>query len=116
MLCCAVGLTRLERENRHAEFGVWLAADCTGRGTATTASGILLDFLFGREGLHRVSAQCAVHNATSIALMERLGFTREGRLRQAEFVGDEPHDLYVYGLLAKERCSTTPSGVVAGGT
>src|SRR5690242_10404386 len=41
-LCGALGVTRLDRENRQAEFGIWLARDCTGRGTASTAVAILL--------------------------------------------------------------------------
>ena len=101
-LCGSLGLTRLDDENRHAEFGIWLACDHTGRGTASRAAGVLLDFLFGQYRLHRVSAQCAVGNTRSIRLMERLGFTREGRLRDAEFAGEVPRDVFVYGLLAQE--------------
>ena len=109
-LCGSVGLTRLDRENRQAEFGIWLACGDTGRGTASHAVNVLLGFLFGDYGLHRVTAQCAVDNARSIRLMERAGFTREGRLRDAEFAGDTPRDLYVYGLLAREWRGGEPWG------
>ncbi|MFT3787470.1 MAG: GNAT family N-acetyltransferase [Tepidisphaeraceae bacterium] len=103
-LCGAIGLTQLDVEHGHAELGIWLAHDCTGRGTASLATRVLLDFLFNRYGIHRVSAKCAVENRSSIALMERLGFTREGTIREAELgPNGHPRDVCVFVIIRPER-------------
>jgi RimJ/RimL family protein N-acetyltransferase len=40
-------------------------------------------------------------NAPSIAILERTGFAREGRLRQFRIAGNTPRDFYVYALLRR---------------
>jgi RimJ/RimL family protein N-acetyltransferase len=61
-----------------------------------------LEFAFGRLGLHRVFADTDPRNAPSIRVLERLGFRREGLLREHYLVQDEPQDAVVYGLLRSE--------------
>ena len=50
----------------------------------TSSCAALLDYLFGELELHRVTIQCGTGNRRSCAIPERLGFTREGMLREAE--------------------------------
>ena len=45
---------------------------------------------------------CATGNTRSRAIPERLGFTQEGIIRQAERFNDHYNDLVVYGMLASE--------------
>lgn len=90
----------------HAHVGIigyWLAKEYEGRGLVTRAVDALIDHAFGELGLHRVEIRAATNNARSRAVPERLGFTEEGVLREADVVGDEYVDLAVYGLLATER-------------
>jgi ribosomal-protein-alanine N-acetyltransferase len=49
-----------------------------GRGLMTEALATLLAYAFGDLGLHRVSANYQPHNERSAAVLERLGFVREG--------------------------------------
>jgi len=44
----------------------------------------------------------AAGNARSRGIAERLGFTQEGILRQAEYSSEGPQDQIVYGLLREE--------------
>ncbi len=85
-----------------AEIGFTLATAYQKRGFATEAVSAVLDRLFAVQGLHRVAGECDARNAASAALLERLGFTREGRLRQQTYIKGEWTDDLIYGLLAPE--------------
>lgn len=68
---------------QNAFIGYWLAEGETGRGFMTEAIGVMLDHAFraterGGLGLHRVEANIMPHNLASKAVVERLGFRREG--------------------------------------
>jgi RimJ/RimL family protein N-acetyltransferase len=85
-----------------AEIGFTVATAYQGRGFATEAVSAVLDRLFRVQGLHKVAGECDARNRRSAALLERLGFTREGLLRQQTFIKGEWTDDLIYGLLAGE--------------
>jgi ribosomal-protein-serine acetyltransferase len=101
-LAGVVGLDGIDWANKRTSIGYWLAQAHQGRGIMTRACGALLPHLFGELGMNRVEIACAPGNARSAAIPERLGFTREGLLRQRERVYDRYFDSVVYGLLASE--------------
>ena len=68
----------------------------------------MLDQLFRVRGLHKGSAECDARNAASARLLERVGFTREGCLRQQTFLKGEWTDDLIYGLLATEWLKDAP--------
>ena len=96
------GFHPLNRVNRAIELGFWLAEDAQGRGTMTLAVAALVGHAFHEWGVHRVEIRAAVDNVRSRAIPERLGFTQEGVLRDAERFGERYVDLVVYSLLAPE--------------
>jgi RimJ/RimL family protein N-acetyltransferase len=73
-----------------------------GRGLATEAARAVLDLAFGHYGMHRVRVRMDARNAASARLCERLGFRREGLLRQDWLIKEEWTDTLVYGMLAPE--------------
>jgi RimJ/RimL family protein N-acetyltransferase len=85
-----------------AEVGFTVAPAYQKKGFAVEAVGAVLDRLFRVQGLHKVAGECDARNAPSAALLERLGFTREGLLRQQTFIKGEWTDDLIYGLLADE--------------
>jgi RimJ/RimL family protein N-acetyltransferase len=85
-----------------AELGFTLAAAYQRRGYATEAVHAVLDRLFSLQGLHKVTGECDARNVASAALMERLGFVREGHLREQTYLKGEWTDDLLYGLLAAE--------------
>jgi RimJ/RimL family protein N-acetyltransferase len=95
-------LAGLDRANRRAELGFALGRAFWGRGYMAAALPAVLAFAFGRLGLHRVFADADPRNAPSIRALERLGFVREGVLREHYLVQGEPQDAVVYGLLRSE--------------
>ena len=97
-----IGCHPIDWPNRHCSIGYWLEADRQGRGLMTQCCVSLIDHLFDDLGLHRVTIQCGTGNARSCAIPERLGFTREGLMRQAEWVNDRWVDLVAWGMLEQD--------------
>lgn len=85
-----------------AELGYSLMPSLQGRGLATEAVRRALDFGFDTLGLERIEADVDPRNEASCRLAERLGFQREGLLRNRWRVGGEFADSILYGLLRGE--------------
>jgi [ribosomal protein S5]-alanine N-acetyltransferase len=98
-----VGFARLGPTGvKAAHLGYAIHADHWGRGYATDAARVLLRLAFGTLGLHRVSAAIGPENEASIAVVKRLGFTYEGRIRHHVFTNGDWRDSLLYSLLESE--------------
>jgi ribosomal-protein-serine acetyltransferase len=97
-----VALKSINARHRTANIGYFLAAGAQGGGLVTKACRAMLDYAFGDLKLNRVDIYCAAENTKSRAVAERLGFTHEGTLREAQWVHEKFVDLAVYGMLAGE--------------
>ena len=95
-------LYALDAQCRRADIGYVLLPSQWGRGYATEANTALLDWGFGALDLNRVEADIDPRNVASARALERLGFVREGHLRERWIVGGEVCDSLMYGLLARE--------------
>ena len=83
------------------EIGYLLGQDAAGQGIAAEAVSAVIDRLFA-EGDRRVFADTDPDNARSIALLRRLGFTLEGRLRGEWETHIGVRDSLILGLLRDE--------------
>jgi RimJ/RimL family protein N-acetyltransferase len=83
-------------------FAYWLVPGVHGRGYATEATALTLDYAFGHRRMHRVNARVLDSNAASIGLLEKLGFEHEGTQREEKLVAGDRVDTRIYGLLAEE--------------
>jgi RimJ/RimL family protein N-acetyltransferase len=92
----------LANTSRRGEIGYALAASAWGRGYMHEALTALLDHGFDALDLHRVEADIDPLNAASARSLARLGFVREGLLRERWIVGGQTSDSALYGLLARE--------------
>jgi ribosomal-protein-serine acetyltransferase len=104
----AIGFHGVDWEHRSTSIGYWLAEDRQGRGTITEAVRALTSHAFEGWRLNRVEIRVAVGNRRSAAIPERLGFAKEGILRQAERHGDTFKDLVVYSMLAENWRGNEP--------
>ncbi|MEU3915360.1 GNAT family protein [Streptomyces sp. NPDC029721] len=89
----------------NCEVGCWMEPAGTGRGLVTKACRVLLDWAFDVRGMHRAEWHVAGGNEKSIAVARRLGFTREGVLRQSHLHRGVRQDIEVWSLLADERAA-----------
>jgi ribosomal-protein-serine acetyltransferase len=92
----------IEKINRCATMGYWLAKSQTGRGLMTTAAKTLISAGFRQLELNRIQPRVATGNYPSQTVCDRLGLKREGILRQAEWVNDHFVDLTINSVLRSE--------------
>lgn len=96
------GLFAWNRAWRKCTLGYELHPSARGQGLMREALGAVLDWGFAQMALHRVEAQVHPENQPSLRSVERLGFVREGLLREVGFWGGRHHDLWQYGLLDRD--------------
>lgn len=96
------GLSGWNPDFRSASLGYCLDDVVWGHGYATEAARALLQWAFETLDLNRVQAEADTRNAASGRVLEKLGFVREGTLREDCVVNGEVSDSWVYGLLRRE--------------
>jgi ribosomal-protein-alanine N-acetyltransferase len=96
-------LFRHEEPSARIELGYALGRAQWGQGIAREALAAVIDTVFGPFGLRRIEAQVQPDNLASSALLARLGFRREGVLRQRWVAKGRAYDVSVWGLLAAEH-------------
>jgi RimJ/RimL family protein N-acetyltransferase len=72
----------------------------------------LLGSAFGTMSLRRLEAEVDTRNRSSARLLQRLGFTKEGLLRQRWVTKGEAKDVEMYGLLRDEWLGRAAHGGV----
>ncbi|GLZ79606.1 N-acetyltransferase [Actinorhabdospora filicis] len=103
-----VGFVRLATSGvKAAKLGFAVAADHWGRGYATDAAATMTHHAFTVLGLHRVSTAIGPANHASMAVVTKLGFIPEGRIRDHVHTNGAWRDSILYGVLAHEW---TPRG------
>lgn len=95
-------LFNLNLDNGRAEIGYAMGRDYWGKGYMHEALQALVSHAFEVMKLRRLEADVDPRNAASIRTLERLGFQREGFLRERWHVNGEIQDAYFYGLLRRE--------------
>jgi len=89
-------------DDQVTELGYVTLSGRQSQGIARACTAALISHLFERENHRRVFAEIDSRNLASIALAERLGFTREACLREHERTHEGLCDMLVYGLLRRE--------------
>jgi [ribosomal protein S5]-alanine N-acetyltransferase len=95
------GLTRWNPDYRSASIGYCLDDAAWGHGYATEAGRALLQWAFDTLDINRVQAETDTRNGASARVLEKLGFTREGTLREDCVVNGDVSDSWVFGLLRR---------------
>ena len=74
----------------------------TGKGYCTEALRAGIDIIYSNLEIHRMEAFVLPENIASITILEKLGFKREGLLRDKIIIKGQGRDHYLYGLLREE--------------
>lgn len=97
-----VRLQNIRWFNRKAEISIVLLPEFREKGLGAKALKGLIDYAFKSMNLHRLEAEIYEYNTAAQKLFERLGFQKEGLLREARFTAGRYYHIIRYGLLRKE--------------
>jgi ribosomal-protein-alanine N-acetyltransferase len=95
----SVTLFHLDFTHRRAEIGYALGRPYWRQGYMQETLSAIIDYAFTVLNLHRLEADVDPRNIASMRTVERLGFQREGYLRERWQVNGEIQDALFYGLL-----------------
>lgn len=104
----ACGFNNLEPEHRKAEVGFWLLPAFWGNGYVPEAASAVIRYGFEKMGLNRIEAVVEGGNEQSEKVLQKLGFVREGMLREREVKNSRFIDLIYYSMLQKEYAAKVP--------
>ena len=96
----AIGL-RLQGDiyKRSAEVGYWLGEPFWGQGIATHALRAMTEYAFDTFDIVRLYALVKEYNPASARVLEKCGFTLEGRLRRSITKDGQTVDQFLYALV-----------------
>jgi len=97
-----VGVYKIDQQHKIGEIGYWLVEEMQGKGIMTCACKAIVAFCFDQLLLNRIEIKCGFHNVKSQALPNVLGFTKEGIIREGEWLHEKYIDLFLYSLLKSE--------------
>lgn len=95
----SAGLNRWNREAHYAEITCDINHAYWGHGYGQEAMREVIQFGWEQLSLNRIEATVIKGNHRSVYVMEKLGFKKEGLLRQRLLKGGKYYDIYTFGLL-----------------
>jgi ribosomal-protein-serine acetyltransferase len=98
-----IGIYYIDQQNKIGGIGYWLSKECEGLGIIIASIPKLADFGFDQLGLNRIEIKCATSNKRSKAIPEKLHFTYEGILKEAEYINGRFNDLFSFSMIKSDR-------------
>lgn len=85
-----------------ADFGYDLNPEYWNKGIMTEALSAIMKFTFNTLDVNRIEASVSTENIASIKVLEKLGFIKEGILRERSYWRGSCHDMIMFSILKKE--------------
>jgi len=85
-----------------ADFGYDLNPKYWNKGIMTEALSAIMKFTFSTLDINRIEASVSTENIASIKVLEKLGFIKEGILRERSYWRGSCHDMIMLSILKKE--------------
>jgi ribosomal-protein-alanine N-acetyltransferase len=97
----SIGL-EISTEHATAEMGYWIGRPYWNHGYCTEAAEAILGFAFNDLLLNRVQARHLTRNPASGRVMQKIGMSHEGHLRQAVLKWGKSEDLELFAILKED--------------
>ncbi len=98
-----LGLDGINWKDRNAELGIAIGEKAYwNQGYGTDAIRTMLRLAFGEMNLHRVSLRVDADNGRGIRCYEKVGFRRDGTLREVVYQQESYKDQYLMSILKAE--------------
>ena len=99
-----IGCINISLSSQHetGEIGYWVGRPFWGKGYGTEAAQAVMDYSFRTLNLHRIFARHMSKNPASGRIMQKIGMTYEGTLREAEIRWGARDSICFYGILRHE--------------
>lgn len=98
----SAGLYKWTKKTSQVETGYDLDPKCTGQGIMTEAMTAIIQYAFDVMKVNRIEALVSPRNKRSLRLVRRLGFRKEGTLREHDFYNDKFTDDFLFALLKRD--------------
>ncbi|MCL1074961.1 GNAT family N-acetyltransferase [Shewanella dokdonensis] len=104
-----MGICLIEETLQQWEVGYLMAQGQQGKGYATAALQLMLQWAIGQLDVHKFVARCVAANLASAKVLQKCGFRQEGLLRHNHRIFGEWLDECHFGLLAEDCVVTAQS-------
>ncbi|MET3684383.1 diamine N-acetyltransferase [Alkalibacillus flavidus] len=98
-----LGLFDIDWRHRHAEFAIMIDPAFQGNGYATCATELMVDYGFYQLNLHKLFLFVAKSNDKAVYIYEKVGFEREGVLKQHFFINGQYCDAIMMAMLRENN-------------
>jgi len=98
-----ISLTPQKPEIAVSELGLWLNPEYHGNGYGTEASELMIEYGFDQLNLHKIFTRVFESNEASKHIWDKLGFEKEGHLKDHMYKDGEFEDTLYYGLVKTNR-------------
>jgi len=98
-----INYNSIHKRNKNVELDIIIGEKKNiGKGYGTDALRTLLKFLFENFDIHKVWIEARVDNTRAISAYKKIGFKREGLLREENYFNGKFVDCIRFGILRKE--------------
>lgn len=97
-----VAAYQADRRNGTFMYGIAIRKEFQRKGFATEAIVLLLRYFFDELRYQKCHVDINGWNENSMSLHEKLGFTKEGQIRRANYAMGQYYDRYIYGITLEE--------------
>ena len=98
-----IGLLSIDKKNAKAEYYIAMGeTEYKGKGVARQATALLLQYGFGTLGLNRIYLFTEAENMAAQRMFEKVGFKKEGCIRQDILSHGKYADRMIYGYLRED--------------